>query len=283
MDSFHIKWEDITCPICLSSPHNCVLLQCTSYKKGCRPFICDTSHLHSNCLHRFQTANKISVSPGSNPPLTSDATSKPLCPLCRGDVIGWVVVNEARVKLDGKKRCCEEEKCTFTGTYMELSEHAEVEHPHACPSKIDPARQQDWDNFQQSSDIIDVLTTIHSEVPHGVVLGDYVIEYGDNVSGDEYEGFSGEDKSWWTSCILYKVFVNFRCSRNRRRARVSESRQGSRRLSFETSDDGSVVSAEFADYRAYEAEGEFVTRSHLFRGRTGHRSSQRRPSRFYDD
>ncbi|KAF5774272.1 putative transcription factor C2H2 family [Helianthus annuus] len=280
MEGLHldVKWEDITCPICLSSPHNCVLLQCTSYKKGCRPFVCDTDHLHSNCLDRFQTANK--MSPGSNSLLTSDestiinpdATSKPLCPLCRGDVTGWVVVNEARLKLDGKKRCCEEEKCTFTGTYTELREHVKMEHPHACPSKIDPARQLDWDNFQQSSEIIDVLSTIHSEVPHGVVLGDYVIEY-DDGSGDEFEGFPGQDGNWWTSCILYKVFVNFRSSRNRRRARVSESRRGSRRLSYETSnsDEGSVVSTEFADYRAYEAEDEFVTRSSMSRGRTNRR------------
>ncbi|KAI7742532.1 hypothetical protein M8C21_031269, partial [Ambrosia artemisiifolia] len=278
MEGFHldIKWEDVTCPICLSFPHNCVLLQCSSYKKGCRPFVCDTGHLHSNCLDRFQAANK--MSPGSNSLLTSDestiinpdATSKPLCPLCRGDVTGWVVVKEARVKLDGKKRCCEEEKCTFTGTYLELREHAQVEHPHACPSKIDPARQLDWDNFQQSSEIIDVLSTIHSEIPHGVVLGDYVIEYGDDGSGDEYEGFPGQDGSWWTSCIL--------SSRNRRRARVSESRRGSRRLSYETSnsDEGSVVSTEFADYRAYEAEDDFVTRSSISRGRTNRRSSRRR-------
>lgn len=289
-----IKWEDVTCPICLSFPHNCVLLQCSAYNKGCRPFVCDTGHLHSNCLDRFQAAN--GMSPGSKSPVTSDTTSipnstvkeedtsKPLCPLCRGDVTGWVVVNEARAKLDEKKRCCEEEKCTFSGTYLELREHAEVEHPHACPSKIDPARQLDWENFQQSSEIIDVLSTIHSEVPHGVVLGDYVIEYGMNDSGDEYEDFPGDDGNWWTSCILYQVFDNLRNSRNRRRQRISAARRESRRLSYDTSnsDEGSVVSAEFPDYRAEEVD-EFVTNSRLARGRTGHRSSRRRPTRFYDN
>lgn len=258
--------------------------------------MCDTDHLHSNCLDRFQIANKMSR--GSDSLVTSDetsvanstiikpeSTSKPLCPLCRGDVTGWIVLNEARIKLDEKKRCCEEEKCTFTGTYFELREHAQVEHPHACPSKIDPARQLDWENFQQSSEIIDVLSTIHSEVPHGVVLGDYVIEYGDNGSGDEYENFPGDDGNWWTSCILYQVFDNFRSSRNRRRARVSESRRESRRLSYDTSnsDEGSVASTEFADYRVYEPEDDIVSRSSISRGRTGHRSSRRRPSRFYDN
>lgn len=299
MEGFQLdtKWEDVICPICLSFPHNCVLLQCSSYDKGCRPFVCDTDHLHSNCLDRFRIAN--GMSSGSDSLLTSEATSianssttnadatssRPSCPLCRGEVTGWVVVNEARVRLDEKKRCCEDEQCTFTGTYMELREHAKVEHPHACPSKIDPARQLDWENFQQSSEIIDVLSTIHSEVPHGVVLGDYVIEYGDNDSGDEFEDFPGDDGNWWTSCILYQVFDNFRSSRNRRRSRVVESRRESRRLSYDTSnsDEGSVVSTEFPEYRADDAEDEFVTSSSISRGRTGHRSSRRRPSRFYDN
>nr|XP_043628827.1 uncharacterized protein LOC122600212 isoform X2 [Erigeron canadensis] len=282
MEAYHldIKWDDVTCPICLSFPHNCVLLQCSSYNKGCRPFVCDTGHLHSNCLDRFQTANKMSsgsdsqVTSDESTVISADATSKPLCPLCRGDVTGWVVVSEARVKLDEKKRGCEEEKCTFSGTYTELREHANVEHPHACPSKIDPARQLDWENFQQSSEIIDVLSTIHSEIPHGVVLGDYVIEYGDNGSGDEFEDFPGDDGNWWTSCILYQVFDNFRNSRNRRRQRVSAARRESRRLSYDNtsnSDEGSVVSAEFADYRGVDPEDDYVTSNSISRGRTGHR------------
>ncbi|KAL4564972.1 hypothetical protein LXL04_029051 [Taraxacum kok-saghyz] len=279
MEGFHLdtKWEDITCPICLSYPHNSVLLQCTSYNKGCRPFVCDTDHLHSNCLHRFRIANGTLTE--SNGTLTESTTTKPSCPLCRGDVTGWVVITEARAKLDGQKRCCEDEKCRFTGTYNELRAHAQVEHPHACPSKVDPARQQDWENFQQSSEIIDVLSTIHSEVPHGVVLGDYVIEYGDNESGDEYEDFPGDDGNWWTSCILYQVFDNFRSSRNRRRGRVSRE---SRTMSYDTSnsDEGSV---EFGEYRLDEREDDFVTASSIARGRTGHRSSRRRPSRFHDN
>ncbi|KAL0327645.1 UNVERIFIED_CONTAM: hypothetical protein Sangu_1842500 [Sesamum angustifolium] len=178
------NWDDVTCPICLDFPHNSVLLQCSSYDKGCRPFVCDTDHLHSNCLDRFKEANGMlsgSQSPSSADNiqfLDSGPDSKPACPLCRGEVTGWIVVDKARVHLDVKNRCCEEAKCSFTGTYLELQKHAQVEHPHACPSKIDPARQLDWENFQQSSEIIDVLSTIHSEVPHGVVLGDYVIEYG---------------------------------------------------------------------------------------------------------
>lgn len=285
------NWEDVTCPICLNYPHNGVLLQCSSYDKGCRPFVCDTDHLHSNCLDRFKGAH------GMSSPSTSEISSatstqstagedncKLACPLCRGEVTGWVVVDEARLHLDQKKRCCEEEQCSFSGTYLELHKHAQLEHPHSRPSKIDPARQLDWENFQQSSEIIDVLSTIHSEVPRGVVLGDYVIEYGDDETGDEFEDFPGDDGNWWTSCILYQVFDNLRNSRSRRRSRVADTRRGIRRPSFDTynSDEGSVASVEFTEYRLDFIDDEFANSTVPSRGSSGHRSSRRRRSRFYD-
>ncbi|CAK9149588.1 unnamed protein product [Ilex paraguariensis] len=295
MEEFQ-NWDDVTCPICLDFPHNGVLLQCSSFEKGCRAFVCDTDHLHSNCLDRFKTAYGMlseSQSPstseassaGDNNLMNSEANGKPTCPLCRGEVTGWVIVDKARGHLDEKKRCCEELQCSFMGTYLELQKHAQLEHPHARPSKIDPARQLDWENFQQSSEIIDVLSTIHSEVPRGVVLGDYVIEYGDNDSGDDFEDFPGDEGNWWTSCILYQVFDNFRTSRNRRRSRANDSRRGTRRLSYDTSnsDEGSVASVESAEYRLDEIDDEFVNRSGLSRGRAGHRSYRRRRSRFYDN
>ncbi|GKU87513.1 hypothetical protein SLEP1_g1905 [Rubroshorea leprosula] len=286
------NWDDVVCPICLDFPHNGVLLQCSSYEKGCRPFVCDTDHLHSNCLDRFKNAYGMSsplpsdVSATANTELmVSEENCKPSCPLCRGEVTGWIVVDQARLHLDEKKRCCEEEQCTFTGTYLELKKHAQLEHPHSRPSKIDPARVLDWENFQQSSEIIDVLSTIHSEVPRGVVLGDYVIEYGDNETGDEFEDFPGDEGNWWTSCILYQVFDNLRNSRNRRRSRVSDNRRGSRRSGYDTSnsDDGSVTSVDFAEYRIDETDDEFVSASGPSRGSSSHRRSRRRRSRFHDN
>ncbi|XWS70592.1 hypothetical protein CRYUN_Cryun03dG0060100 [Craigia yunnanensis] len=276
------NWDDVICPICLDFPHNGVLLQCSSYEKGCHPFVCDTDHLHSNCLDRFKSAYGMSF------PSTSDTISitniqltvsadncRPTCPLCRGEVTGWIVVDKARLLLDEKKRCCEEEQCTFAGTYLELQKHAQLEHPHARPSRIDPARQLDWENFQQSSEIIDVLSTIHSEVPRGVVLGDYVIEYGADESGDEFEDFPGDEGNWWTSCILYQMFDNLRNSRNRRRSRVTDSRRGSRRTSYASSnsDEGSVTSVEFAEYRVDETDDELVSTSAPSRGSSGYRRS----------
>ncbi|OMO86131.1 hypothetical protein CCACVL1_09795 [Corchorus capsularis] len=275
--------DDVICPICLDFPHNGVLLQCSSYEKGCRPFVCDTDHLHSNCLDRFKNAYGMS-SPSTSDTLAitniqltvSEDNCRPACPLCRGEVTGWVVIDKARLYLDAKKRCCEEEQCTFSGAYLELQKHAQLEHPHARPSKIDPARQLDWENFQQSSEIIDVLSTIHSEVPRGVVLGDYVIEYGEDESGDEFEDFPGDEGNWWTSCILYQMFDNFRNSRNRRRSRVTDTRRGSRRSSYASSnsDEGSVTSVEFAEYRVDETDDEFVSTSAPSRGSSGFRRIQ---------
>ncbi|KAG2243824.1 hypothetical protein Bca52824_094339 [Brassica carinata] len=300
-----INWDDLVCPICLDSPHNGVLLQCSSYQNGCRAFVCNTDHLHSNCLDRFITACTTDSPPAPVPsPAPDDETlskvleesCKPACPLCRGEVTGWMVVEEARVLLDEKKRSCEEQRCRFTGTYTELRQHAKSEHPDSRPSKIDPARKLDWENFQQSSEIIDVLSTIHSEVPRGVVLGDYVIEYGDDDdgTGDEFEDVpGGNEGNWWTSCILYKMFDNIRnARRNRRRSRMmmSESRRGSRRSSYDNSnsdDSSSVASFEFPVYRVDEIDDEFITANGVSRSSSVHQrfslvyNSRRRVSRFY--
>ncbi|KAJ1425764.1 hypothetical protein SESBI_10842 [Sesbania bispinosa] len=275
-----INWEDVVCPICLDFPHNSVLLQCSSYDKGCRPFVCDTNQLHSNCLDRFKTAcgtpsSSVSdaTSAENSEPVVSDGQCNLTCPLCRGEVSGWIIIDKARMHLDEKKRCCDEIQCTFMGSYLELQKHAQLEHPNARPSKIDPARQLDWENFQQSSEIIDVLSTIHSEIPRGMVLGDYVIEYGDDDARDEFDDFPGDEGNWWTSCILYQVFDNFRSSRNRRRARNGDTRRSNRRLSYDTSnsDEGSIASVEYADYRIDETDDEFVSTNGSSRGSSGYR------------
>ncbi|XP_015694378.1 uncharacterized protein LOC102721742 isoform X1 [Oryza brachyantha] len=228
--------EDVTCPICLDYPHNAVLLRCTSYEKGCRPFVCDTDQTRSNCLERFKGAYELpanmKVSTIAVAPLDSihivapNVNNRPSCPLCRGDVIGWIVINEARLHLNQKKRCCEEDCCSFVGNFNELQKHTQQKHPDSRPSEIDPARQVDWENFQQSSDIVDVLSTIHAQVPNGIVLGDYVIEYGDDETGEEYEVFRRVRRHWW-SCMFFRGFS--RSSRRRRRARARERRGSGRR------------------------------------------------------
>lgn len=296
----NIKCDDAVCPICLEFPHNSVLLYCSSYDKGCRPFICDTDHNHSNCLDRFKAACRLpvtsaEVSSSSNEALRegiqaipSNPDSCPTCPLCRGAVTGWAVINEARMYLNSKKRCCEERECTYVGNYPELQAHAKENHPDARPSEVDPARRLDWENFQQSSEIIDVLSTIHSEVPRGVVFGDYVIEYGDE-SGDEYEDFPGDEGNWWTSCILYQVFDNFRASRSRRRSRASELRRSLQGSVYDASntDEGSISSPDFGEYGFDDSDDDFANTGGNSRGSNSssssrYRSYRRRRSRLHD-
>lgn len=47
------EWDDTRCPICMEPPHNAVLLKCSSHENGCRPYMCNTSYRHSNCLDQF--------------------------------------------------------------------------------------------------------------------------------------------------------------------------------------------------------------------------------------
>ncbi|KAJ6799521.1 uncharacterized protein M6B38_208500 [Iris pallida] len=298
----NVNWEDVICPICLDFPHNGVLLKCSSYDKGCRPFMCDTDHTHSNCLDRFKTAYGVhatitmpaSAANGTYGGITQgillSPNNRPTCPLCRGVVSGWTVIDEARTHLNSKKRCCEERQCSFSGNYAELQVHTKQSHPNARPSEIDPARKLDWEHFQQSSEIIDVLSTIQSEVPHGVVLGDYVIEYGGD-SGDESEDFHGDGGNWWTSCILYQVFDNFRASRNRRRSRARDSSRDQHISGYDASniDEGSTSSLEFGEYQFDDPDDEFIgtgsgsaVSDSGSRGTSSYRSYRRRRSRFHD-
>ena len=129
------KWEEVRCPICMEHPHSAVLLQCSSYKKGCRPYICNTSNCHSNCLSKFRTYF------GSSERYRSRLNLK--CPLCRGKVSDWVVVEPARQFMNSKARSCSHEACDFSGTYLQLRNHIRQGHPISRQSEIDLARQQE--------------------------------------------------------------------------------------------------------------------------------------------
>ncbi|KAG6468014.1 hypothetical protein ZIOFF_072580 [Zingiber officinale] len=155
--------ENIMCPICLETPHNAVLLNCSSYDKGCRPFMCNTDSSLSNCFDQYQrakgfsaatmvpsTASEVSSSSSQNfqvIPLNFDGLT---CPFCRGDVTGFSVVDNVRAYLDMKKRSCQEMDCGYVGNYVELQQHARQEHPNSRPSEVDPERQRAWEIFQQS-------------------------------------------------------------------------------------------------------------------------------------
>ncbi|XP_020528164.1 uncharacterized protein LOC18423184 isoform X2 [Amborella trichopoda] len=214
-------WEDATCSVCMEYPHNAVLLLCSSHDKGCRPFMCGTSRRFSNCLDQFKKAHAkardLQAPPslaqvGSITPSDSEDASlegddegpverwevgELVCPLCRGQVKGWTVVEPARAYLNLKHRGCMEEGCGFTGTYRDLRRHVELEHPCSRPCQVDPERQRDWRRFERERDREDVMSTIRSTMPGAVVLGDYVIEGG--------EPSAAEDGNWLDVLLLFQA------------------------------------------------------------------------------
>ncbi|MQM00181.1 hypothetical protein Taro_032909 [Colocasia esculenta] len=240
-------WEDATCSVCMEFPHNAVLLLCSSHDKGCRPYMCGTSHRYSNCLDLYKKAYTKVLSPqnqdhGSSMlawPLNEKSEVTELsCPLCRGQVKGWTVVEPAREYLNAKKRSCMQDCCSFVGTYKELRKHMRAAHPLAKPREVDPALEQKWRRLEHEREHEDVISVIRSSTPGAVVWGDYVIEGGNSgfASDDEEEdvdmdgnngGIRGFDPSILYVLSLVRAFQNSRSaslasSRLRRAARGSQ-------------------------------------------------------------
>ncbi|XP_041002310.1 uncharacterized protein LOC121248028 [Juglans microcarpa x Juglans regia] len=222
------EWEEARCPVCMEHPHNAVLLICSSREKGCRPYMCDTSYRHSNCLDQFRksfletsstilgpddTLSTTRLSPNETSELTvtevqeerSEEVHPPLhpiscenqeqpklvCPLCRGQIQEWIVVEPARHFMNAKLRSCSCETCTFTGTYTDLRKHARLEHPLVRPSEADPERQRNWRRLERQRDLGDLLSTLQSSF--GEERGD------DNI-------LPIDDGGWLTVFFLIRVF-----------------------------------------------------------------------------
>lgn len=150
------EWEEARCPICMDHPHNAVLLLCSSAEKGCRPYMCDTSYRHSNCLDQFcKSGGGRMEEPFRESHIRSLGDQLLGCPLCRGQVRGCVVIKAARQFMDSKPRSCSLETCCFNGTYMELRKHAREEHPYQHPFKSDPGRESEWARLQLQTDYDD--------------------------------------------------------------------------------------------------------------------------------
>lgn len=198
--------EDVTCSVCMECPHNAVLLLCSSHDNGCRPYMCGTSFQFSNCLDQYKNAyTKITSSndgqhvhgsvdspvllPDSSWPIEKCEVTELACPLCRGQVKGWTVVEPAREYLNAKKRSCMQDNCSFLGNYKELRKHVRAEHPSARPREVDPILEQKWRRLERERERDDVISTIRSTMPGAMVFGDYVIESNHNAfDSDEEDG-----------------------------------------------------------------------------------------------
>lgn len=212
-------WEDVKCSVCMEYPHNAVLLLCSSHDKGCRPYMCGTSLRHSNCLDQYKKAyTKVIASnseqsmqglisnpivlPDSNSPLEKSEIAELACPLCRGQVKGWTVVELAREYFNTKKRSCMQDNCSYVGNYKELKKHVRAEHPSARPRAVDPAHEQKWRWLEWEREREDVISTITSTMPGAMVVGDYVIEGNHDEldsEDEEEEGASHADASGETT------------------------------------------------------------------------------------
>ncbi|KAE9603262.1 hypothetical protein Lal_00008154 [Lupinus albus] len=179
------EWEDVTCSVCMEYPHNAVLLLCSSHDKGCRPYMCQTSYRHSNCLDQYKKAyTKVTDDSIGDPGALLDTNSvvdksevaELACPLCRGQVKGWTVVEPVRDYLNAKTRSCMQDNCSFVGNYKELRKHVKAEHPSARPRDVDPAHERKWRWLEWEREREDVISTVTSTMPGAMVFGDYVIE-----------------------------------------------------------------------------------------------------------
>lgn len=211
-------WEDAVCSVCLEVPHNPVLLLCSSYGKGCRPYMCATSHRFSNCLEQYRKTYTKGTSKQAPQPLegpinpvdvseesghSKNEMQELVCPLCRGQVKGWTVVEPARKFLNAKKRTCTQDNCSFVGNYKEIKKHVKLVHPLACPRKVDPLHAEKWKKLENERDLNDVFSTIRSTMPGAIVLGDYVIE-------TNYRGVSGDfDDAGDDGRLLNRAFFGF--------------------------------------------------------------------------
>ncbi|CAI0389597.1 unnamed protein product [Linum tenue] len=261
------EFEDARCPVCMEHPHNAILLICSSHDKGCRPYMCDTSYRHSNCFDQFRKS--FEQQPSASPPeeasirgstevvvnsesatvsssagtgsISCDNKVPPelMCPLCRGHIKTWVVLEPARSFMNSKSRSCASEACEFSGTYSDLRKHARHEHPLVRPSEADPERQRNWRRLERQRDMGDLLSTLQSS------FGEERVVHDDDSSDIMMPPI--DDGSFLTVFFLIRVFrpgVMGSGSRSRASSRARRRSTAAREALFgEPRDDEETVSS----------------------------------------
>lgn len=137
----------------------------------------------------------------------SETISNMKCPLCRGSVLGWKIVEEAREYLNLKRRSCSHESCSFIGNYRELRRHARMVHPTVRPADVDPSRQRAWRRLEHQREYDDIVSSVRSAMPGAIVIGDYVVENGDRVLSERERerGGSGDNGSLLSTFFLFQM------------------------------------------------------------------------------
>jgi hypothetical protein len=126
------------------------------------------------------------------------------CPVCRGEVKGWTVVERARRFLNRKRRICMHEDCSFVGTYKKLRKHVKSVHHSSKPPEVDLARIAAWKEFECEKERQDAISIVSALNPGSVIVGDYIVDP-NSSSGDSFsdDSFSDVDSDSYTSVGTY--------------------------------------------------------------------------------
>ncbi|KAL0701156.1 hypothetical protein Bca4012_057278 [Brassica carinata] len=276
------SWENVICSVCMECPHNAVLLLCSSHDKGCRPYMCGTSFRYSNCLDQYKKASA-KLKSASRPPSNKSELGNLTCPLCRGQVKGWTIVQPARDYLNLKKRICMQENCVFAGNFKELRKHMKVDHPRARPREVDPAVEQNWRRLEIEHDRDDVFSTIRSIIPGARVLGDYVIERNNNndgngsdsdEGGDHYNG-SGMDAGLFGRNFLNVFLMMHAVEASRSQTRRSDSDSSDLTVNRGTTNEMTFSGEEEEDRQSNSLASRMRRQGRVLLGRSGRRRRDR--------
>uniref|UniRef100_A0A803PGE2 Uncharacterized protein n=1 Tax=Cannabis sativa TaxID=3483 RepID=A0A803PGE2_CANSA len=223
----HKELDEISCPICMDHPHNAVLLRCSSHDKGCRSYICDTSHRHSNCLDRFKKLRDSTTdipTESSSLSVNTYGTNTPLRPnLNEGNDNLNLNENNAVLSVDLHEEQPQENNNTqgpnsILDTQEGIVEAVESESFRERVVELD---ELDVENSSEPNlslkcplcrgdvlgwDVVEeARNAIRSAMPGAVVVGDYVIENGDRLAGERANGTSEANGPWWTTLFLFQM------------------------------------------------------------------------------
>ncbi|KAK3130205.1 hypothetical protein QOZ80_6BG0490360 [Eleusine coracana subsp. coracana] len=171
-------WTDAICPVCMEIPHDAVLLLCSSHDNGCRPFICATNFQFSNCLDQLVESCK-NVS--SKDP---DSVEFP-CPLCRGAVKGYTLVEPAREQLNQKSRSCMHDGCSYMGTYRKLCRHVRKKHRSGNPRVVDPQHAFRWNRLLFRTSLQDIMCSTSSPLLRRVLSA--MLQYEEHMASVSHQ------------------------------------------------------------------------------------------------